>query len=199
MAINFKFPKTDFKKVVKRLNQSKVLAEVRTLNEMSRLGVSIAAKAIQKEIGVRQGDVRFAIKRTKATGLSRFFRWSIKTKRFDLAKPRQLKNGVSFVAKSKRRKKITNPIRGGSRPFIIKKTKYPRGARGENISRTVTPVVYRDAVTNKIKTIKGSSLAFFLDKLYDSSIKPTLVSEMPNEFIKQLRKSTYRGKVHKAK
>lgn len=179
-----------FKQAInKRLDDYKV-AEYRALNKVSSIALRETAQIASKEYPVKQKDVRRAVDITKANKRKDLVKWLVEGHRLKWHLPRQLKNGVSFTGIGRERYKVTDHIKDGSKPFVI---------RGRNSGKKVAvyvPNAWRNNpnLRRRVKTLYHSSIPHMVKKLQIDKGRfiKILRTKFPDEFEKQLARARYR-------
>lgn len=175
------------KKVLDHLTDIERVAEYRALNKLSTQALSEAANVIRSDFPVKKSDVTKAVKKLNAHKFDPSVAWHIKGGRLNLSSPTQLKaGGISFTGEGRRRQKLTEQIRGGSKPFVI---------TGRNSGKKLG--VYRaPGYKRKVTTLKGASVPFmFKVKQIDNSFLSKYISRhFPAMFSEQLKRAKYGGR-----
>lgn len=161
------------------------IANFRTLNIQANRALKVVLKEIKDETGINQSTIKKAIKVKKATKNTPITVIKMKGSRLGLSKVRQLKKGISFTGRGKKRVKLTNPIEGGSRPFVIK---------GKNSGKNVA--VYRKPGNKRtVTTLRGSSVPFLFGivGVDEERFQSLIMKGFPDEYLKQIFKARFRG------
>jgi hypothetical protein len=177
--IGVKVSTRQIKKVAVKIKKDTDTAAYRALNIIERQALKSVAKEITTQYPVKQKSIRDTIKRFRASKSKKYVKWKIKSDRLSLPRVKQLKKGIAFTGWGRKRVKMTEHIKGGSKPFLI-----PGRHSGK-----LTPV-YREAGSKRtVTTIQGHSTVYLMEAAdYQKIIRGHLKKSYPIEFKRQLKR-----------
>ena len=190
----------ELRKIEANIEKENDIALTRTLNEILRKEEKQIAQDVSNEYGITQGAVRSKTKRIKATRVNKAVGFHFASTRTNLIKPRQLKKGISHLARGKRRSKITTKIKAGSKPFLINaKVGGMTGGDDIKVSGAAKKIpVYRAAgFKRKVTTMKGSSIRQMVKSLEidEKRLERRILRDFAPEYSRQLGKVKFRGRM----
>jgi hypothetical protein len=185
--LTIKFEDKGIKKIVKRVQKRNDKAVAKTLNSLSKQAVKSTAEELKERTGINIGQVKRRIIVTRATPKKHFFTWESKGGRLGWIKPRKLKGksgigrGLSFISKSKRRKKVIEKINNKhSKPFLARVNKREDGTGGNILA------FYRKKGNKELIKLVGSTLPTMMSEDWDANALNFIIRKMPSEYRKQL-------------
>jgi hypothetical protein len=181
-------------KVAKSIKKRNDIAAFRAVNKLEKRAQKEVGKAVRDIYPVKQKDIKKALKVTKAKLISPIARWALSSKRLPLPKAKGIlrgKGGIAFTGLQKNRHKLTEPIDGGTRPFMIQ-GRYS----GKLIPVYVAPEDMNNRTgrnrTRPVKTLKGHSIPFLFDKVESMKIIRKLFKlTFMIEYKKQLKRAKF--------
>jgi len=194
----FTFKKSQVKRFVNKAVRDNDIAVIRTLNQLSKEGISMVAKEVSSDTGVKQSTVKKKIKVTSANKLNKSFIWNVSGFRLPWIRPRVIRGGprkrggnrrgVSHIGKGKVRKKVVRAIqRGSSKPFIVPLNFNREGTRSDKLAAYRKPGLKR-----KITVLVSSSVPFVLRRDWQTRVLRRLTIRLPIVYKRQLAKVKFR-------
>jgi hypothetical protein len=185
------FPTAQATKYFKRVEKENDIAISRALNTISKQALSETAKEVAEDTGLSQARVKKSVKVTKATRFNHGFEWDVSGSRLGLIKPKTTRGGapkrggnrtgISFLSHNKERKRITESIDGGTKPFLIPVS---RGAKKKI-------AVYRKRGSRKVTKLAYHSIPVLIREDWFERTMKALTKRLPGEYRKQLKKAKY--------
>jgi hypothetical protein len=175
------------------------IATTRAINILGNRALNALVKEISLTYGgIPKRSIKSRIKFIRATRLNKLVRFVARSTRMTLVKPKQLKRGISHIKKGKgrRRTKVIDRQKGGSRPFLIRaKMGGVKGGDDINVGTGVKMIpVYRPKGSRrKVRTMQGSSVAHMLEQVGvdDNFLGAFILKNFPEEYRKQLNKAKF--------
>lgn len=193
----FEFPKGQVQKFVRKVENENNIAISRTLNIISNQAINQTSGEIAEDTGINKTSVKKRIKVTRSTRVRLYFEWFISGLRMALIKPKTIRGGgkkrggnrtgISYIdPEENKRKRITDYVDGGSKPFLIpvNRTEY-----GKKVTKLA---VYREKGMKRVVTkMAGYSLPTLIRKDWYGNTLEFLTKRLPEEYRKQLKKAKY--------
>jgi len=198
MATQFSITVSNVDNVIKDIKRRNDIAVMRTLNILTRRALRGVAKQISKEYTIKQSSIIKATKVTKATRQSKRVGWFTRGVRLNWIRPKKLSRGVSHIGLDRKRKRVRDPIRGGSRPFTIPAIK--GGSGGEKVTdargRGKDVAVFRQGPGRKVTTLKGHSIPHMMRRIsiHEEFLDAYIEEHFAAEYNKQLKRAGFRGR-----
>lgn len=180
--------------LVKRVGKDYETALYRSLNTASRKSMSELAKDVNADYGFKIGTVKRRIRAQKAYYGRLWVTWFVSGRRMGLGGLRKVTSskkpaGISFLGDGRQRKRMVDPVRGGSKPFIIK---------GKNSGKKIAVFVSSNFNSRKttgarphprkVRSFAGHSLPYVLRKGWEEMVNRSAARHVAVEFRKEIRK-----------
>jgi hypothetical protein len=186
--------KKQLNQIVKDQIKDEKELERRTLNAVSKKGLTEMARDIKEEHGVPVGQTKRRVNVINATRKSLEVEWRIRGRRLVQPGLRKVKGGVSFLGRGKVRKTRKIPVEaGGSAPFIIV---------GKNSGKKVAVFAKPGTKSRRIgkgnrwtsratTTFIGHSIPYYVEENWESVLKKRMIGFFPEERKKQKKKMQF--------